>query len=169
METTKTYLAIRVILALHIMGIILMAGTTIIDYLTFTMFREFADKGDMQSSFGLLPLMAKYGALVRAGAVIIILTGIVMFILKKGVLWQQMRFRIKMVLVILLSLNGLLTGNKQGIKLREAITANAADFMQHTADIREALDRFYLMQLVLFFLIILISMVKPNVIVYLNK
>jgi hypothetical protein len=136
-----------------------MAGTTMIDYLTFKTFWKFADHGDARS-VGLLPLMAKYGAFVRTGAAIIILTGITMLFLEKGVLWGQLWFKVKMGLVLLLVLNGLLIGNKQGHRLRETVTANASDFMQHTMNIRETMNRFYPVQLTLFFLIILISMIR---------
>ena len=154
----KAYLIIRVLLALHIAGIIIMAGTTMIDYLTYKTFWNFAEQGDARS-VSLLPLMAKYGAFVRTGAVIIILTGIAILLLKKEI-WKQLRFKIKMGLVLLLIVNGVLVGNKQGHKLRETVVAHAPDFMQHTITIRESMDRFYPIQLTLFFLIILISVIK---------
>jgi hypothetical protein len=104
--------------------------------------------------------MAKYGAFVRTGAAIIILTGITMLILEKGVWWGQLWFKVKMGLVLLLVLNGLLIGNKQGHKLRETVTAHANDFLQHTINIRESMNRFYPIQLTLFFIIILISVIR---------
>jgi hypothetical protein len=71
----KTQISLRILLALHIAGLVIMAGTTLIDYFTFKTFWKFADQGDRRS-LGLLPLMAKYGGLVRTGAAIIIFTGI---------------------------------------------------------------------------------------------
>jgi hypothetical protein len=155
----KMYFTLRVLLALHITGIVIMAGTTMIDYLTFKTFWKFADQGDVRS-LGLIPLMAKYGAFIRAGAGTIILTGITMLILQKGVWWGQPWFKVKMILVVLLVLNGLLVGNKQGHKLREMVTAHTSDFMQYTMGIRESMNRFYPIQLALFFLIILISIIR---------
>jgi len=157
----KTFLLLRILLALHITGIIIMAGATMIDYLTFKTFWKLADQGDVRSA-GLLPLMAKFGAFVRTGAAIILLTGGAMLIVGKGVWWQQPWFKIKMGLVLLLVLHGSLIGNKQGQKLRETAWAHAADFMQRTMDLREYLNRFYLIQLTLFFLLILISVIKVN-------
>ena len=40
------YLIHRVLLELHIIGIVIMAGTAMIDYLTFKTFWDFADEGD---------------------------------------------------------------------------------------------------------------------------
>jgi len=153
------YLISRIILALHITGIVMMAGTTMIDYLTFKTFWQFADTGDNRV-FGLIPLMARYGIFIKTGAVTIILTGIALFVLNKGDIWAQPWFKVKTVLVIALILNGLLIGNRQGHKLRETVMAHTADFLQHTISIRESMNRFYPIQLTLFFLIILISMIR---------
>jgi hypothetical protein len=154
----KTYVIFRVLLALHITGIVIMAGTTMIDYLTFKTFWKFADQGDSRS-LSLIPLMAKYGALIRTGAGTIILTGIMMLLLEKSAWWGAL-FKIKMVLFVLLVLNGLLVGNKQGHQLREIVSVHSADFIQHTISIRESMNRFYPLQLTLFFLIILISVIR---------
>ncbi|WP_436486341.1 hypothetical protein [Chitinophaga sp. ARDCPP14] len=155
----KLYLILRILLALHITGLVTMAGTTIVDYITFNTFWKFADEGDNRS-LGLLPLMARYGALVRTGAAMLVITGITMLILVKGAWWGQLWFKIKMALVILLVLNGMLIGNKQGTKFRQIVSDNTSGFMQQTADVRITLHRFYLIQLGIFFIIILISAVK---------
>ena len=160
-QSLKMHLVIRVLLALHITGIVIMAGTILIDYLTFNTFWKLAEQGDSRS-FGLLMLMARYGAFVRAGAITIIFTGITMLILQKGILWQQLRFKFKMGLVLLLIVNGILVGNRQSQKLRDTIATDTIDFIQRTIEVRETLDRFYMMQLTLFFLIILVSVVKLN-------
>jgi len=157
----KTYLILRVLLALHITGIVVMAGTTMIDYLTFKTFWQFADAGNDRAT-GLIPLMAKYGVLVRTGAIILILTGIALFVLDKGAMWGQVWFKVKMALVVMVVVNGIFIGNKQGHRLREMVMAHTTDFVQYTTIIRESLSRFYPIQLTLFFLLILISMIKFN-------
>lgn len=153
------YLVLRVLMVLHIIGIVIMAGTTMIDYLTFKTFWKLADQGDARS-VSLIPLMAKYGAFIRTGGIIIILTGIAMLGLEKGGSLNQFWFKVKLFLVFLLLLNGIFVGNTQGHKFRDAVTANASDFMQHTMHIRESLNRFYPIQLTLFFLIVSISMIR---------
>ena len=157
----KIYLIGRVLLALHIAGIVMMAGTTMIDYLSFKTFWEWADSGDARAP-GLVPLMARYGTLIRTGAITIILTGIALFILDKGIIWSQPWFKIKTVLVVILILNGLLIGNKQGHRLREAVMAHSTDFIHHTLSIRESMNWFYPIQLALFFLIIIISVIRVD-------
>jgi hypothetical protein len=155
----NTTLFLRIFLALHLTGLVIMAGTTVVDYFTFKVFCKLTDEGDSRS-LGLLPIMARYGELVRTGAVIIILTGISMLVLAKGVWWEQLWFKIKMALVVLLILNGMFVGNKQGLKFRKIFTDNSPDLIQQAVDIRTNLNNFYLMQLTIFFAIILVSVIK---------
>ena len=153
------YVLIRILLALHITGLVVMAGTTMIDYLTFRTFWKLADQSDSRT-LGMIPLMAKFGAYIRAGGAIILLTGITMLVLEKSVWVNQTWFKLKMVLVFLLLVNGLFVGNTQGEKFREAVSMHASDFVNHTVSIRQSLGWFYPIQLLLFFLIILISMIR---------
>lgn len=157
----KIFILLRVLLALHITSLVVMAGTTVIDYITYRTFWEFTDTGDPRAR-GLLPIMEKYGRVVRAGGAMLIITGIAMLALVDGAWAQQRWFKVKMVLVILLVLNGTLIGNKQGVALRKSIETNASDFIQSTASIRTNMNRFYISQLVLFFIIILTSTIKFN-------
>lgn len=153
------HLLIRILLALHITGLVMMAGTTMIDYLTFRTFWRIADQGDARA-LGMIPLMAKFGAYIRTGGALILLTGITMLILEKSVWVNQTWFKVKMVLVFFLLVNGLFVGNTQGEKFRESVSAHASDFVNHTIDIRQSLGWFYPIQLLLFFFIILISMIR---------
>lgn len=153
-------LIIRGLTALHIIGIIIMAGTTLIDYLTFKTFWKLADHGDSRS-LGLIPLMDKYGAFIRTGAVTLMVTGIGMLIVQKNDCIHQFWFKVKLVLFFLLLLNGMFFGNTQGHKFREAVTAYSPDFVQHTEQTRKNLSLFYPIQLTLFFLTISISMMQP--------
>jgi len=155
----KIFILLRVLLALHLSSLVVMAGTTVIDYITYRTFWEFADKSD-PAARGLLPMMKKYGAVVRAAGATLLITGIAMLALVDGVWFQQWWFKIKMVMVVVLILNGALVGNKHGVAFRNQIEANAPDFTQSTSSVRVSLNRFYVSQLTLFFLIILVSTIK---------
>jgi len=157
----KTYLILRVLLALHIAGIVIMAGTTMIDYLTFKTFCQFTDTGD-DRAIGLIPLMAKFGAFVRTGAITLILTGSALLIMDKGAIWGEIWFKIKLALLIAVIVNGIFIGNKQGHQLRATVMAHTTDISRYTAHIRDSLSRFYPIQLTLFFLLILVSMLRSN-------
>ncbi|HWV69330.1 hypothetical protein [Chitinophaga sp.] len=154
-------LLFRIILGIHITGIVIMAGTTMIDYLTYKTFWKLADAG-APHAVGIIPLMARYGVFIRAGAFTIFLTGTALLALEKGAAWAQPWFKVKVVLVLPLLLNGILIGNKQGHKLRETVTAHTPDFLAYTSSIRESMDRFYPIQLSLFFLTIIVSMIRVD-------
>jgi len=150
---TKTQLILRILLPLHLIGLILMAGTTIIDYFTFKSVCRLPNQAP-----GLLPLLAKFGLFVRTGAITLILTGIAMLLLSKD-LWSQPLFKVKLALAITLVLHGMLVGNPQAAKFRTLITQNNTTSIQN---ITQNLNRFYILQLTLFFIIILISVSLPR-------
>lgn len=156
----KTQIFNGALLTLHVVGLVLMAGSTLMDYVTFKTFWKLTDLGDNRS-LGLLPLMARYGTFVRTGAALLILTGVSMLILSTHLL-QHSWFKIKLVLVALLIMNGILVGNKQGSKLRKIIADNGADLIHQAAPVKSVLNSFYLIQLTLFFAIILFSVMKPG-------
>jgi hypothetical protein len=150
----------RILLALHIIGIIVMAGTTVVDYMTFKTFCKLADQRD-DRSVGLLSVMSKFGILVRTGAGMIILTSIGLVILSKDIL-QQPWFRLKLVLVTGLFLHGMLVGNPHGMRFRSLVAKNDGHLLQEIASERASLDRFYIVQLALFLVIVLLSVIAPG-------
>ena len=150
----------RLLLALHIIGIVVMTGTTVVDYMTFKIFCKLADQRP-DRSVGLLPVMSKFGVLVRAGAGTIILTGIGLLVLSKDIL-QQPWFHLKLVLVTGLFLHGILVGNPHGMRFRSLVADNNGHLLQEIASERAILDRFYIVQLALFLIIILVSVIAPG-------
>jgi len=141
-----------------VFGLVIMAGTTFIDYVTFRVFWNLISEGN-QGAFGLLPLMAKYGTFVKIGAAVLISTGIGMLALKASVL-DQLWFKVKLVLVALLIVNGMFVGNANGIAFRKMIANPGPNFIEQTSSVRTTLGRFYISQLVLFGIIILASTTK---------
>lgn len=151
-------LLLRVLLALHLCGLVLMAGTTVIDYFTFKTFCSLTGSGDGRAQ-GLLSLMARYGGFVRTGAVMLILTGVLMFAINSS-WWEQLWFKIKLALALLLVLNGIFSGNNLGLKFRKLALDNAV-FTQKGAEVSAQLNRFYVLQLILFALLIAVSVIRP--------
>ena len=113
----------RILLVLHLCGLAVMAGTTVVDYFTFKTFCRLANIGDNREQ-GLLPIMSRYGELVRMGAAILIVSGLTILVLEKDI-WMERWFKIKIGLVVLLVLNGILVGNSLGLKFRKMIIDNA--------------------------------------------
>ncbi|MBS1604638.1 MAG: hypothetical protein JST42_18375 [Bacteroidetes bacterium] len=142
---TRPQLLLRILLPLHLTGLVLMAGTTIFDYYCF-------------KTLHFLHLASKFGVLIRTGAIIIIATGITMLIMEKDS-WSQPLFRLKLGLTAILILHGMLVGNPRATKFRTLITHNNTE---HLDTLTSGLNRFYLLQLTLFLTIILISVSIPR-------
>ncbi|MDB4926827.1 MAG: hypothetical protein JWR23_2883 [Mucilaginibacter sp.] len=147
-------------LTLHLTALTLMAGTTVVDYITFKSFWKLFYK-EKEKAIGVMQVMATFSRLIGIGAAVLILTGIGMMALTNGVFGEQLWFRIKFGLVIILILNGAFVGRRQGVKLRKLINSEPGSPDQVNA-IRANLNKFYLIQLSIFFIIILLSAFKFN-------
>jgi uncharacterized membrane protein SirB2 len=147
-------------LTLHLTALTVLAGTTLIDFISYQTFWKVLDQ-DRQRSVGLLLAMNKFALLLRISAPTLILSGIGMMALTHGVFGEQLWFRIKFFLVVLLIANGLLTGRRQGLKLRKALSTDTLD-MTPISQIKATLKRFHIIQLVIIFAIIFLSAFKFN-------
>jgi hypothetical protein len=147
-------------LMLHLTALVLMAGTTLVDYLSYASLWKSLRQGERPTV--LINLMDKLPRVIGIGAAMLILTGIGMMILTHGVFGEQIWFRIKFGLVILVILNGLLIGRRQGVKLRRILENSEPDLTGDVHKVKSRLGRFHLTQLLLFLFIIFLSVFKFN-------
>ena len=116
---TISYL-LPALLSLHLIALILMAGTTLIDFVTVRGFwKLFATLHE--KALGLLEATASYSRLIGIGAAALIITGFAMMVVTHGVFGEQLWFRIKFALVILLVANGVFIGRRQGLRIRKSV------------------------------------------------
>jgi hypothetical protein len=157
---TTIYL-LPTLLSLHLMALVLMAGTTLVDFITLRSFWRMFEK-QREKATGLLDATASYSRMIGIGAAILILTGFGMMFITRGVFGEQLWFRIKFVFVILLVANGLLVGRRLGFRLRKTVSGagliNPGTIMQ----VRKKMFRFHTSQLLIFIIIILLSIFKFN-------
>jgi hypothetical protein len=147
-------------LVLHLTALVLMAGTTLVDYLAYSsLWKSFEQE---ERPIALLNMMTKLPRVAGVGAALLILTGIGMMALTHGVFGEQLWFRIKFGLVILVILNSLFVGRREGVKLRRMLNAGIPLITGEVNRIRIALTRFHLSQLLLFLFIIFLSVFKFN-------
>lgn len=152
---------LQTLLVLHLTGLVIMAGTTFVDYTTFkTFWKQF--ELDKPAAVTLLQATAKFSRLIGIGAALLIFTGIGMMAITHGAFGEQLWFRIKFGLVVILILNSSLAGRRQNLKLRKAVTADTIVISHQVQGIKGNLDIFYLMQLCVFLLIIFLSVFKFN-------
>jgi len=154
-----TYL-LPTLLVLHLTALVLMAGTTLVDYLAYASFWKFAGEGNRPEA--LLNIMARLPRVAGIGAAVLITSGIGMMAITHGVFGEQLWFRIKFGLVLLVILNSLLIGRRQGLKLRKLLEAGELVLTTEVAHIKSNIKTFHLLQLLLFLLIIFLSVFKFN-------
>jgi len=149
------------LLLLHLVGLTLFAGTTIADFVTFKQFGKQYDHNKIQP-LALLPAMASLQVLMRVGIAVIILAGIGLMAMTRGAYGEQLWFRIKFALVLLIIVNSIVVGNRQRIKLKKTFEANDPNTPAIVTAIRNKLNRFYYIQLTSLFAIVLLSVFKFN-------
>lgn len=149
------------LLMLHLLALILMAGTTFIDFMNYRMFWKLFNHQRKQAD-GILSVSAKFPRLMGIGAGFLIITGVGMIALTHGVWAQQLWFRIKMIFVLLLILNSIFYGNRMSAKLRTIVGRDAPDLAQQLLSLKGKLQTFHLLQFGFLLMIIFLSAYKFN-------
>jgi len=156
----NSYTLLQTLLTLHLTGLVLMAGTIVIDSL---MYRTFWQQYEInrERSLNLLAASGKFGRLSGIGAALLILTGFAMMFITHGVFGEQLWFRIKFGLVILLIIINLLA-RRRSLKLRKIISLSDEASLTEIGKIRFFLRRYFITAFIIFFLIIFLSVFKFN-------
>ncbi|MBS0028094.1 hypothetical protein ACTJJ0_06480 [Chitinophaga sp. 22321] len=141
----------------HLIGFLLFAGGTIADFIGIRQFwKQYAL--DTAKAPAVMQAMSPFAVFMRIGIGVIILSGIGIMAMTHGVFGEQIWFRIKFGLVLLVIANTLLVGQRQRVQLKKALTTDTAI----PEKIKVNLNRFHLVQLVCIFIIILLSVFKFN-------
>ncbi|MEV4884091.1 hypothetical protein MRBLMN1_002603 [Chitinophaga ginsengisegetis] len=149
------------LLMVHLIALILMVGTTLIDFINYqTFWRLFGRQNER--AIGILTATAKFPKLIGIGAGLLVVTGAGMIIFTHGLMAQQLWFRIKIVFVLLLVGNNIFYGARLGIKLRKAIGSNAHDLIVRVLNLKDKLRTFHIVQLCIILIIIFLSVYKFN-------
>jgi len=156
--TTATLLS--ACLVLHIIGLTMMAGTTLIDTLIYKQFWKQYNTNQVKAA-GTLEATSKLPALFGIGFLLLVLSGMGIMLLTKGIFGEQTWFRIKMILVVATVINGLAFGRRTGIQVRKAFT-NENTSPLNLASLKRKLSAFHLLQLGLFLAIFILGVFKFN-------
>ncbi|HEY4325103.1 MAG TPA: hypothetical protein VGN20_13995 [Mucilaginibacter sp.] len=147
-------------LTLHLTALVTMAGITLADYFSYSVLWKSLERQDRPAA--LLNLMGWFPRIVGIGAAVLIVTGFGMMALTHGVFGEQLWFRIKFGLVIVLISNALVIGRRQSGKLRKLLDGPEPLSTPVLQLIKTNLSRFHMLQLTLFLLIIFLSIFKFN-------
>jgi hypothetical protein len=146
-------------LIIHISGFTMMAGTIVADYVISRRLNKFIIS-DKQRAIAVLDTTAGLGRLIGIGGGLLIITGITMVIIFKGTVSQMLWFKIKMVLVLLVILNGIGILQRGTGRLRKMLdTGSTANNGQITA-LKSRLNTFHFLEIMLFLIIFILSVVR---------
>jgi len=157
----STQTMLQTMLTMHLMGFVMVAGTTVADFIAF---RQFWNQYELDVVKGraVFQAISKFPILFRIGIILIILSGVGMMAITHGVFGEQLWFRIKFALVIMVILNGLITGRRQSRRLGRILNAELPDNFVKFARVKGNLKMFHYVQLTLLFIILFLSVFKFN-------
>jgi hypothetical protein len=152
----NSMILLDIFLITHLTGLALMAGATVADSVTFNTFSK-SYRNDGAPLLSLLALMDKFSVLLGIGAALLIISGTGMMIITHGAFAHQIWFKIKLALILTLICNGFLVGGRQKSKLIKHLdtSARAKSAMRN-------IELFFVVQLAIFLIIILLSIFKFN-------
>ena len=157
----STYTMLHTMLTIHLIGFVMVAGTTIADFIAF---RQFWNQYELDAVKGraVFQALSKFPILFRIGIILIILSGVAMMAITRGVFGEQLWFRIKFALVIVVILNALIIGTRQSLRLRGILNADISGNSVKIASVKSNLKLFHYAQLTFLFIILFLSVFKFN-------
>jgi hypothetical protein len=162
----------QIALITHIVGITLMAGTTLVEYLlTKHFWRLYAS--DRSRAITTNEVGFNFHLIVNIGIILLILSGVSMLVITQGVFAKQIWFQIKIGLIIMIATNGSVVGRRQNAKLKRLLSVEKLNFHQDHSPgqenrnedlmkVKNRLGLFYISQLCMFLIIFTLSVFKFN-------
>ena len=147
---------LQVCLVLHLTGIVLLGGTTFLNYIISRQLWGYVE-ADRNRAVIINSTTLVFGRLTGIGGAITILSGVAMVAIFHGVVASQLWFRIKMILVLLIIINSLLFARPQSLKLKKLLPEG--DISELSA-LRKKSAAYYAIQLAMFLTIILLSVFR---------
>ena len=155
--TSQAFLNLELIL--HITGFTMMAGTILADFAVSRRLDKYI-LSDKAKAITILETTAGLGRLIGIGAGLLILTGLGMVSIFKGGVTQMLWFKIKMVLVLLVILNGTLILQRGGKTLRTLLQSNDNGADDRISALKGRLTIFHSLELLLFLFIFVLSILR---------
>lgn len=155
--TSQTFLQLD--LVLHITGFTMMAGTILADFAVSRKLNRYI-LSDKSKAVTILETTAGFARLIGIGAALLIVTGIGMVIIFKGVVAQMLWFKIKMVLVLLIILNGTLVLQRGSNRLKQLLQPDDPHQNGRINALKNQLSTFHILELLLFLAIFILSIFR---------
>jgi len=152
----------NIALVTHIVGITLMAGATFIDFIIFKQFWK-AYPSDKPKSIVIEDMLHRLQRFMGIGMLVILVSGVVMMIYLHQVWGQQIWFRVKMGVLVLVIINGLGIRRSMGSKLKRLLTEESlSDFDGKRSGLKSNITLVHAFQLLFFLIMFTLSVFKFN-------
>ncbi|MBC9929088.1 hypothetical protein [Chitinophaga qingshengii] len=147
-------------LLLHIIGLSMMSGVVLAGFMANRRFWK-VYASDRLRAAAILDLTARFPIIMGVGMLLLLVSGIYMMALVHGTYGEQLWFRIKMGMVVLLVLNSVV-GRRLGKKMRPVLLAVSSNEKIETSlePIKGQLTLFYMIQLLLLLAIFTCGVLK---------
>ncbi|GEP96687.1 DUF2269 family protein [Chitinophaga cymbidii] len=153
----SSYILLKISLLLHIIGIVIMAGTTFADYFTFRQMLKYL-RQDAQKAIAVNTATARFSMLMGLGLALLILSGVLMVSVYGHAFTTQVWFRVKMGIVLLILLNGLLIARPSMTKLRKLLPLGENG--KEVSALQKRISIFHITQFLLFVLVFVLSVFR---------
>lgn len=157
----NSYTLFQICLLMHLAGLTLMAGTDIVEFVAFrNILKNYqTNKDAVVHQIGIL---SKLSVLLLIGGILLVLSGTGFLIITHNAFGSQLWFKIKIIFVLGLVLNGILMGQKSENRLKQSLMTGNIAKTQQVEDAMRAMIRFHFIQLCIFFIVVLMAVFKFN-------
>ncbi|RWY55917.1 DUF2214 family protein [Mucilaginibacter gilvus] len=151
----------HLLLIAHLSGFVLMAGTTITEFVAFRIL-IFQFKFNGEVSGGITKLMSGLTTVLTAGGILLSLSGIGLTWITGGIFLHQVWLQLKLLLIVVLALNGVFFGGRQLRQIEDKLSKNSIEADEEISGRVFKLNVFYTMQIVIFITIVTLAIFKLN-------
>jgi hypothetical protein len=152
----------NIALVAHIIGITLMAGATFIDFMIFKLFWKVypSDKAKGMVIGDTLYTLQRF---MGIGMLVILVSGVAMMVYLHQVWGQQIWFRVKMGMLVLIIVNGFGVRGRTGSTLKKLLAEGSSpNFEAKLSNLKRKLTLAQPFQLLFFLIIFILSVFKFN-------
>lgn len=152
---------LRISLVLHVIGFVLLVGTTFVDFIMWKTFWKQYGK-DRQLARMVMTAIESYSFFFRVGGGLVILSGVAMVWVLGGAVSSQIWFQIKMGLIVVLILNIVTVAFPAVKRLRKVLIEDDgnSDEVGIMHRIKSRVNIFHLGQILIFVTIFVLSIYK---------
>ncbi|MGF7081494.1 hypothetical protein [Mucilaginibacter sp. UYCu711] len=151
----------QLLLIAHLTGFVLMAGTTVTEFVAYRiLIFQFKFNGEVVG--GIRRLMSGLTTVLTAGGILLTLSGIGLTWITGGIFLHQLWLQSKLLLVVVLALNGIFFGGKQLKQIENNLSKKNIDAGEKVSGKVIKLNIFYIIQIAIFFAIVTLAVCKLN-------